>query len=281
VLAEFAPTILPSWLYTTLPFWPLIGAIVVGIMLAVGWQRHRTYWPVVLGVAVSAVLAMFLFVEIGQTHAATPPEAEVGTWDESGEQAAEVGQTHTIFRWISLGSRFWEIGHWIEVNYFLDSLTGVMLVTVALVSLMVVIYSIGYMRDHHGQPERGYERFFAFMGVFVFSMCMLVAAGNFVLLYLGWELVGLCSYLLIGFYYKKPEAAAAAKKAFIVNRIGDFGFALGIFALYMFISPLAKTGQNPLDYAVVFHSSMPPRWSPPECTWSPVVGRSSRLPRRR
>jgi NADH-quinone oxidoreductase subunit L len=78
-------------------------------------------------------------------------------------------------------------------------------------------------------------------------------AGNFVLLYLGWELVGLCSYLLIGFYYKRPSAAAAAKKAFIVNRVGDFGFALGIFALYMFIRPLAQPGENPLDYAVVFH----------------------------
>lgn len=255
MLAEFAPTMLPSWLYTTLPFWPLLGAIAVGLMLAIGWQRHRTYWPVVVGVAVSAVLAVFLFVEIGQTHAPTPPEAEVGSWAESGERAAEVGETHEIFDWISLGSRFWEEpkNWWIEVNYFFDSLTAVMLVTVALVSLMVMIYSIGYMRDHHGHPERGYERFFAFMGVFVFSMCMLVAAGNFVLLYLGWELVGLCSYLLIGFYYKKPEAAAAAKKAFIVNRIGDFGFALGIFALYMYISPLAGTNENPLDYAVVFH----------------------------
>ncbi|HUU95899.1 MAG TPA: hypothetical protein VM487_09165, partial [Phycisphaerae bacterium] len=177
MLAEFAPTLLPSWLYTTLPFWPLLGAIVVGIMLAVGWQRHKTYWPVVLGVTISAVLAVFLFVEIGQTHAPAPPAgAEVGTWSESSERAAEVGETHTIFRWISFGSQFWEQGWWIEVNYFFDSLTAVMLVTVALVSLMVVIYSIGYMRDHHGRPERGYERFFAFMGLFVFSMCMLVAA---------------------------------------------------------------------------------------------------------
>jgi NADH-quinone oxidoreductase subunit L len=127
-----------------------------------------------------------------------------------------------------------------------------MLLFVTVVSLIIVIYSIGYMRDHHGHPERGYERFFAFLGLFVFSMCTLVLAGDFILLYLGWELVGLCSYLLIGFYYPRPSAAAAAKKAFIVNRIGDFGFAVGIFALYYFLSGHAQPGENPLDYAVVF-----------------------------
>src|SRR5262249_27983414 len=94
------------------------------------------------------------------------------------------------------------------------------------------IYSVGYMRDHHFHPERGYERFFAFLALFVFSMCVLVLGGNFLLLYVGWELVGLCSYLLIGFYYPKPSAAAAAKKAFIVTRIGDFGFGLGILLIY-------------------------------------------------
>jgi NADH-quinone oxidoreductase subunit L len=139
-----------------------------------------------------------------------------------------------------------------SVNFHFDGLTGVMLLFVTVVSLMVIIYAIGYMRDHHGHPERGYERFFAFLGLFVFSMCMLTMSGNFVLLYLGWEAVGLCSYLLIGFYYQRPEAAAAAKKAFIVNRIGDFGFALGIFALYMFLKDVVQPGQNPLDYAVAF-----------------------------
>jgi NADH:ubiquinone oxidoreductase subunit 5 (subunit L)/multisubunit Na+/H+ antiporter MnhA subunit len=101
-------------------------------------------------------------------------------------------------------------------------------------------------------PEHGYERYFAFIGLFVFSMCTLVLAGNFLLLYLGWEAVGLCSYLLIGFYYERPAAAAAAKKAFLVNRIGDFGFGLGILFIYLWISPLVAPGQNPLDYGVVF-----------------------------
>ncbi|MEP0843339.1 MAG: NADH-quinone oxidoreductase subunit L, partial [Phycisphaerae bacterium] len=104
---------------------------------------------------------------------------------------------------------------------------------------------------HAPVPERGYERYFAFIGLFVFSMCVLVLAGNFLLLYLGWEAVGLCSYLLIGFYYQRPSAAAAAKKAFLVNRIGDFGFGLGILFLYLWLAPLAD-GRNPLDYAVAF-----------------------------
>jgi NADH-quinone oxidoreductase subunit L len=99
------------------------------------------------------------------------------------------------------------------------------------------------MRDH-GHPEFGYPRFFAFLALFVFSMCALVLGGNFLLLYLGWEAVGLCSYLLIGFYYQKPAAAAAAKKAFLVNRVGDFGFGLGILLIFLTFGTL--------DYQTVF-----------------------------
>ncbi len=99
-----------------------------------------------------------------------------------------------------------------------------MLAVVTFISLLVAVYSIGYM---HG--DRGYWRFYSYIALFVFSMTMLVSVSNFVLLYVFWEAVGLCSYLLIGFWYEKPAAAAAGKKAFLVNRIGDFGFALGIF----------------------------------------------------
>ena len=91
----------------------------------------------------------------------------------------------------------------------------------------MAVYSIGYM---HG--DRGYWRFFSYIGLFVFSMTMLVSVSNFVLLYVFWEAVGLCSYLLIGFWYEKPAAAAAGKKAFLVNRVGDFGFALGVFLIW-------------------------------------------------
>ena len=110
----------------------------------------------------------------------------------------------------------------------LDPLTATMLVIITSVGLLVAIYSIGYMRD-----DPGYPRFFALVAMFVFSMSMLVAASNFLLVYVFWEAVGACSYLLIGFWFQKPEAAKAAKKAFLVNRIGDFGLAVGVFLLWL------------------------------------------------
>ncbi len=115
----------------------------------------------------------------------------------------------------------------IEVTLRADPLTAIMLAMVTFISTLVAIYSIGYM---HGDP--GYWRFFSFIGLFVFSMTMLVSVSNFVLLYVFWEAVGLCSYLLVGFWYQKPEAVAAGKKAFLVNRVGDFGFALGLFLIW-------------------------------------------------
>ncbi len=115
----------------------------------------------------------------------------------------------------------------IDVTLRADPLTAVMLATVTFISLLVAVYSIGYMR---GDP--GYWRFFTYIGLFVFSMTMLVSVSNFVLLYVFWEAVGLCSYLLIGFWFERPAAAAAGLKAFLVNRVGDFGFALAVFLLW-------------------------------------------------
>jgi NADH-quinone oxidoreductase subunit L len=239
LLGEMTTSFLPTGLYATLPFWPLLGALLVGLLIVLRQTPARAHWPVVLGAAVSAALGITLFFDLGRTYAASEPSPS--------------GFTYTLYNWMSLGARdSLQNNHWLAANLYFDGLTGIMLLFVTVVSLIIVVYSIGYMRDHHGHPERGYERFFAFLGLFVFSMCTLVLAGNFILLYLGWELVGLCSYLLIGFYYPRPSAAAAAKKAFIVNRIGDFGFAVGIFALYWFLSGYARPGENPLDYAVVF-----------------------------
>ncbi len=275
LLAAADTTILPAWAYATMPLWPLLGAGLVGLLIALRQPRAIAHWPVVAGVAAAAVLGVLLFFDLGRTQdaagAAPAPAAETASVGHSGPNPAaghapaatgdhapsrefhDPGFTYLVYNWLSFGETLsLERNQWIAANFYFDGLTGIMLFFVTVVSLMVVIYAVGYMRDHHGHPERGYERFFAFLGLFVFSMIMLVLAGNFVLLYLGWELVGLCSYLLIGFYYGKPEAAAAAKKAFIVNRIGDFGFALGIFALYAFVSPLTAVGENPLDYAVSF-----------------------------
>lgn len=138
-----------------------------------------------------------------------------------------------LFRWLDSGS--------FKVNWALrvDSLTAVMLVVVTWVSAVVHIYSVGYMSHDPHVP-----RFMSYLSLFTFFMLMLVTSDNFIQLFLGWEGVGLCSYLLIGFWYKKPSANAAAMKAFIVNRVGDFGFALGIFSIFMIFGSV--------DFSTVF-----------------------------
>jgi NADH-quinone oxidoreductase subunit L len=139
----------------------------------------------------------------------------------------------TLFTWIVAGD--FETG----VTAYVDALTGVMLLVVTGVGFLIHLYSSGYMHD-----DPGYARYFAYLNLFVFSMTMLVLAGNFLLLYVFWEAVGLCSYLLIGFWYTRPAAAQAGKKAFIVNRVGDFGFGLGIMWLWVALGTL--------DFAAVF-----------------------------
>jgi NADH-quinone oxidoreductase subunit L len=151
----------------------------------------------------SAALSWFAFVDIGFMH----HDARI-----------------ELFPWITSGD--------LQVNWALraDTLTAVMLVVVTTVSSLVHLYSIGYMDEDPNRP-----RFFGYLSLFTFAMLMLVTADNLVQLFFGWEGVGLASYLLIGFWYQKPSANAAAIKAFVVNRVGDFGFALGIFAVFMMI----------------------------------------------
>jgi len=197
---------------------PLVGAVLAGALGPV--LRGRTHWPAILGVAAAFVAAVVVFTQV------------------RGAQEGEVVAVVPVYDWIANGTKAA-----FRVEFLIDPLTSIMLLTVTFVSLLVVIYSRDYMREH-GESVRGYERFFAFLALFVFSMCALVLGGNFLLLYLGWEAVGLCSYLLIGFYYGRPAAAAAAKKAFLVNRVGDFGFGLGILLIYLTFGTL--------DYATVF-----------------------------
>ena len=123
----------------------------------------------------------------------------------------------TIYEWMVVG------GLKMEVGFLVDGLTAMMMCVVTFVSLMVHIYTIGYMEE-----DEGYNRFFAYISLFTFSMLMLVMSNNFLQLFFGWEAVGLVSYLLIGFWYNKPTAIFANMKAFLVNRVGDFGFILGI-----------------------------------------------------
>jgi NADH-quinone oxidoreductase subunit L len=140
---------------------------------------------------------------------------------------------HDVYTWLEVGKLT------IGIGFLVDRLTAIMLVTVTFVSLMVHVYTIGYMRD-----DPGFQRFFAYIALFTFSMLLLVLANNFLQLFVGWELVGLVSYLLIGFWFERPSASFAALKAFLVNRVGDFGFILGVAAvLYAF---------HTLDYSTVF-----------------------------
>ncbi|MFV2092311.1 MAG: proton-conducting transporter membrane subunit, partial [Hyphomicrobiales bacterium] len=140
-----------------------------------------------------------------------------------------------IFRWIQSGTldASWAIR--------LDRLTAIMLVVVTTVSSLVHLYSVGYMDNdpQWGEGETYKPRFFAYLSFFTFAMLMLVTADNLLQMFFGWEGVGVASYLLIGFYYRKPSANAAAIKAFVVNRIGDFGFALGIFGLFFLVDSIS------------------------------------------
>ena len=129
----------------------------------------------------------------------------------------------TSTTWMTIGKLNFEVG------FLVDSLTAMMMCVVTFVSLMVHIYTIGYMADDHG-----YQRFFSYISLFTFSMLMLVMSNNFLQLFFGWEAVGLVSYLLIGFWYTRPTAIYANMKAFLVNRVGDFGFMLGIGLLFAF-----------------------------------------------
>ena len=143
---------------------------------------------------------------------------------------------YNLYTWLTSGDIHFNVG------FLIDNLTATMMVVVTFVSLMVHIYTIGYMHE-----DPGYARFFSYISLFTFAMLMLVMSNNFMQLFFGWEAVGLVSYLLIGFWYTRPTAVYANLKAFLVNRVGDFGFLLGIgLVLYYFGS---------LDYAAVFQAA--------------------------
>ena len=156
---------------------------------------------------------------------------------------------YTLYTWIPSGD------FRVDVAFLVDQLTAIMLLVVTSVGSLVHIYSNGYMAD---DPD--IARFFTYLPLFIFSMLILVLGNNFLLLFVGWEAVGLCSYLLIGFWFAKKSASDAAKKAFIVNRIGDFGFALGIMMLFVNFS--AFSIDPDLKYTSIFQIvEHNPRWS--------------------
>jgi len=197
-------------LYLVVPLAPLLGALVAGLF---GWAigRRAAHGITIALMIVSAVCAGIVFLDVmnGNTY------------------------NGALYTWLVSGNVRFEIG------FLIDPLSATMMVVVTFVSLMVHIYTIGYMAD-----DPGYQRFFSYISLFTFSMLMLVMANNFLQLFFGWEAVGLVSYLLIGFWYTRPTAIYANLKAFLVNRVGDFGFLLGIGLV------LAHFGT--LSYAPVF-----------------------------
>ena len=201
-------------LYLLVPLAPLLGALIAGLF---GWAigRRAAHTVTIAGVAMSFLLSAY---SLQQLLAGGEPFND------------------TVYTWLTVA------GIEFNVGFLVDNLTAMMMCVVTFVSLMVHIYTIGYMHD-----DPGYSRFFSYISLFTFSMLMLVMSNNFVQLFFGWEAVGLVSYLLIGFWFKRPTAIVANMKAFLVNRVGDFGFLLGIGLV------LAHAGS--LDYAEVFKAA--------------------------
>ncbi|HLX25252.1 MAG TPA: NADH-quinone oxidoreductase subunit L [Usitatibacter sp.] len=195
-------------------FSPLVGAILAGFL---GWKLGRAFAHTVTIASVAISLVASLMI-LGHVADGARMDAEVYTW---------------------LAGDGWKL----QVGFLIDRLTVTMMCVVTFVSLMVHVYTIGYMAD-----DPGYQRFFAYISLFTFSMMMLVMANNFVQLFFGWEAVGLVSYLLIGFWFTRPTAIYANLKAFLVNRVGDFGFLLGIALLFTTVGPAA----GGLDYGPIF-----------------------------
>ena len=200
-------------LYLIVPFAPLLGAIVAGLF---GKQigRHGAHSVTIFAVLLSFLASCVIFADVlkGNTF------------------------NGTVYTWLTTSETRFEIG------FLIDRLSALMMVVVTFVSLMVHVYTIGYMAE-----DPGYQRFFSYISLFTFSMLMLVMANNFVQLFFGWEAVGLVSYLLIGFWYTRESAVYASLKAFLVNRVGDFGFLLGIALI------LADLGT--LQYKEVFEQA--------------------------
>ena len=200
-------------LYLLIPFTPLVGSIIAGLFgKAIG--RAGAHWVTILAVLVSLVCSVVVFVDVLGGNTFNGP----------------------VYTWITMGDTRLEIG------FLIDRLSALMMVVVTFVSLMVHIYTIGYMAE-----DPGYQRFFSYISLFTFSMLMLVMANNFLQLFFGWEAVGVVSYLLIGFWYTRETAIYANLKAFLVNRVGDFGFILGIGLVLAYFGTL--------DYQSVFEQS--------------------------
>lgn len=207
-------------IYVLIPLAPLLAAIVAGLFgQKIG--REAAHWVTIGGVGLAFFLSVIVAINTMYNGA---------VYDG------------TVYTWAVIGKLRFEIG------FLIDNLTALMMLVVTFVSLMVHIYTIGYMHE-----DPGYQRFFSYISLFTFAMLMLVMSNNFLQLFFGWEAVGLVSYLLIGFWFKKESAIYANMKAFIVNRVGDFGFILGIAVILTYYDTLSYK-----ELFSVLHISKPP-----------------------
>ncbi len=197
-------------LYLLVPLAPLVASVVVGLF-GTRLPRAASHWLTIVGVAIAFVASFIVWRDVG---AGNTFNGDVYTWLESGSIRMTIG-------------------------FLIDPLTATMMLVVTFVSLMVHVYTIGYMAE-----DPGYSRFFSYISLFTFSMLMLVMSNNFLQLFFGWEAVGLVSYLLIGFWYTRPTAIYANLKAFLANRVGDFGFILGVGLVLAYFGTM--------DYATAF-----------------------------
>ena len=205
-------------LYLLIILAPLVGSLIAGLCgKIVG--RKGAHTVAIIGLLISTALSYYVLV--------------------SFINGIDIGLKQDLYTWLSLGN-----GWRLSVGFWVDELTALMMTVVTSVSLMVHIYTIGYMKD-----DPGYQRFFSYISLFTFAMLVLVMSNNFVQLFFGWEAVGLVSYLLIGFWFKKSTAIFANLKAFLVNRIGDLGFLLGIGLILAYL-------QNGLEYGDVFAAAL-------------------------
>jgi NADH-quinone oxidoreductase subunit L len=264
------------------PIWLGVGAsAVLSIMLLMGTldaafkgadEAAATTQPAATQPTTTAAMSP---ADVAPATATTQPAATqpalattiLSTRDQARDQvlrhAADASTTNIWFEWAAAGNPAYEgisapkTPTFLKVNAgaFFDPLTAVMLCVVTCIGFLITVFSKGYMVG-----EVGYYRFFAFLGLFIFAMTILVMGENLIMLYLGWEGVGLCSYLLIGYYYEKPSAVAAAKKAFIVNRIGDFGFGIGIMLCFLVFGTLSFYGGDPTRNLGILTKAADPRF---------------------
>jgi NADH-quinone oxidoreductase subunit L len=232
-----------------IPALPLAACVFIGIFGR--WLKGAAHYPAWLALAGSLILSLSLLFGLN----ANPAQTIDG---------------HAFTHWIT-----WFSGgdFSIDLDIRVDQLTAIYLTFVTGIGLLIFLYAAAYMKGDYG-----YWRFFAYMSIFVFFMTTLVMAGNFVLLYLGWEGVGLASYLLIGYYYPRPSAVAAAKKAFITNRVGDFGLAIGIFLLYLHFGNVSFSSVlNPATAKATFDAHPILYWVP-FCLMLGAFGKSAQFP---